>query len=202
MGVPEPAGVPQAAGWLVDPPVLAQRAAALAVAAAGYADANPLEPGMPLETARQLTGMPDARLVELLLGRQLSVTDGRIHVAGAAAGLPDAVRAAIAEIREGLAQRPFAAPEAQRLAELGLGPKQLAAAVRAGELVKIADGIYLAPGAERAALAQLRRLTSPFTLSQARQALDTTRRVAVPIMELLARQGLSRQLPDGTHELV
>ena len=202
IGVPEPAGVPQAAGWLVDPPVLAQRAAALAVAVAGYAAANPLEPGMPLETARQLTGMPDARLVELLLGRQLSVTDGRIHVAGAGTGLPDAVRAAIAEIREGLAQRPFAAPEAQRLAELGLGPKQLAAAVRAGELVKIADGIYLAPGAEHAALAQLRHLTSPFTLSQARQALDTTRRVAVPIMELLARQGLSRQLPDGTHELV
>ena len=202
MGVPEPAGVPQVAGWLVDPPVLAQRANALAAAVAGYAAANPLEPRMPLETARQLTGMPDARLVELLLGRRLSVTDGRVHVAGPATGLPDAVRAAIAEVREGLAQRPFAAPEAQRLAELGLGPKQLAAAVRAGELLKIADGIYLAPGAEHDALTRLRALPSPFTLSQARQALDTTRRVAVPIMELLARRGLTRQLPDGTHEVV
>ncbi|HEX6403088.1 MAG TPA: selenocysteine-specific translation elongation factor [Pseudonocardiaceae bacterium] len=202
MGVPEPAGVPQAAGWLVDPPVLAQRANALAAAVAGYAAANPLEPRMPLETARQLTGMPDARLVELLLGRQLSVTDGRVHVAGPATGLPDAVRAAIAKVREGLAQRPFAAPEAQRLAELGLGPKQLAAAVRAGELFKIADGIYLAPGAEHDALTRLRALPSPFTLSRARQALDTTRRVAVPIMELLARRGLTRQLPDGTHEVV
>ncbi|MDT7718935.1 MAG: Elongation factor SelB, winged helix, partial [Pseudonocardiales bacterium] len=38
--------------------------------------------------------------------------------------------------------------------------------------------------------------------SQARQALDTTRRVTVPIMELLARRGSSRQLPDGTHELL
>jgi selenocysteine-specific elongation factor len=73
--------------------------------------------------------------------------------------------------------------------------------VRAGELLKIADGIYLAPGAEREAIARLRRLPSPFTLSQARQALETTRRVAVPIMQLLGRQGLSRQLPDGTHEL-
>ncbi|MCA1822393.1 MAG: SelB C-terminal domain-containing protein, partial [Pseudonocardia sp.] len=202
MGVPEPAGVPHAAGWLVDPSVLAQRAAALAVAVAGYAAANPLEPGMPLETARQVTGMPDARLVELLLGRQLSVTDGRVHIAGPATGLPAAVRAAIAEIREGLAQRPFAAPEAHRLAELGLGPKQLAAAVRAGELLKIADGVYLTPGAEHDAVTRLRALPSPFTLSQARQALDTTRRVAVPIMELLARRGMSRQLPDGTHELV
>ena len=83
-----------------------------------------------------------------------------------------------------------------------MGPKQLAAAVRAGELLKIADGIYLAPGAEHDALTRLRALPSPFTLSQARQALDTTRRVAVPIMELLARRGLTRQLPDGTHEVV
>ncbi|MDQ3762958.1 MAG: selenocysteine-specific translation elongation factor [Actinomycetota bacterium] len=201
MGAPEPAGVPQAGGWLVAPAVLAQRAVQLAAAVAEHAAANPLEPGMPLETARQITAMPDVRLVELLLGRELTVTDGRVHVTGPATGLPAAIRSAIAEIRAELAQRPFAAPEAHRLAELGLGTKQLAAAVRAGELLKIADGIYLAPGADDDAVIRLRGLPSPFTLSQARQALDTTRRVAVPIMELLARRGISRQLPDGTHEL-
>ncbi len=202
MGAAEPAGVPQANGWLVDPTVLAQRAEQLAAAVAGYATANPLEPGMPWETARQVTGMPDARLVELLVGvGGLMVTEGRVHAAGPATGLPEALRGAIAELRAELARRPFAAPEANRLAELGLGAKQLAAAVRAGQLLKIADGIYLAPGAEHDALARLRELPSPFTLSQARQALDTTRRVAVPIMELLARRGMSHQLPDGTHEL-
>ncbi|MBV9059199.1 MAG: selenocysteine-specific translation elongation factor [Pseudonocardiales bacterium] len=202
MGASEPAGVPQGAGWLVDPPVLEQRARTLVDAVAAHAAANPLEPGMPLETARQLTGMPDVRLVDLLLGQQLSVIDGRVHVVGSARGLPDEVRDAVSELRKELAQRPFAAPEARRLAELGLGPKQLAAAVRAGELLKIADGIYLAPGADADALTRLRDLPIPFTLSQARQALDTTRRVAVPIMELLARRGMSRQRPDGTHELI
>jgi selenocysteine-specific elongation factor len=201
MGAPEPAGAPQAGGWLVDPAVLAQRAAGLAGAVAAHAAANPLEPGMPLETARQVTGLPDARLVELLLGPQLAIADGRVHIAGPASGLPDAVRNAIAEVRAGLAQRPFAAPEAHRLAELGLGAKQLAAAVRAGELLKIADGIYLAPGADEAAIERLRGLPSPFTLSQARQALDTTRRVAIPLMELLTRRGITRHLPNGTHEL-
>jgi selenocysteine-specific elongation factor len=73
--------------------------------------------------------------------------------------------------------------------------------VRAGELLKIADGIYLAPGADDDATERLRGLPSPFTLSQARQALDTTRRVAVPIMEHLAHRGITRRLPDGTHEL-
>jgi selenocysteine-specific elongation factor len=203
MGVPEPAGAPQAGGWLMDPDVLAQRATDLTAAVTAYAAAHPLEPGMPLETARQVSGMPDARLVELLLAAGgLTVTEGRVHVAGPRTGLPDALRRAIAELHAEFARRPFAAPDAHRLAELGLGAKQLAAAVRAGELLKIADGIYLAPGAEHDAVLRLRGLTSPFTLSQARQALETTRRVAVPMMELLARRGISRRLPDGTHELV
>jgi selenocysteine-specific elongation factor len=157
---------------------------------------------MPLEVARQVAAMPDARLVELLLGSQLTLVQGRVHLAGPVSGLPDAVRSAVATLRAELAQRPFAAPEAHRLAELGLGAKQLAAAVRAGELLKIASGIYLAPGADDDAVERLRGLPTPFTLSQARQALDTTRRVTVPIMELLARRGISRQLADGTHELL
>ncbi|MGH4027170.1 MAG: SelB C-terminal domain-containing protein, partial [Pseudonocardiaceae bacterium] len=180
-----------------------------------HAAANPLEPGMPLETARQVTGLPEQRLVELLLGagqpgtgpageeaaEPLTVVDGRVHAGAPSAGLPGTVQGAVDELRAELAARPFAAPDTHRLTELGLGPKQLAAAVRAGELLKVADGIYLAPGADDAAAARLAELPSPFTLSQARQALDTTRRVAVPIMEMLARRGISHQLPDGTHAL-
>jgi selenocysteine-specific elongation factor len=202
MGARMPAEAVAVAGWLVDPTLLAQRSDQLATAVADYAAENLLEPGMPLEVARQVAGMPDARLVELLLGSQLTLIQGRVHVAGPVSGLPDAVRSAIATLRAELERRPFAAPEAHRLAELGLGAKQLAAAVRAGELLKIANGIYLAPGADDDAVERLRGLPTPFTLSQARQALDTTRRVTVPIMELLARRGSSRQLPDGTHELL
>ncbi|MGH3856280.1 MAG: selenocysteine-specific translation elongation factor [Pseudonocardiaceae bacterium] len=201
MGAPAPDGAPQAGGWLVDPTVLARCAAQLTDAVAEHAAANPLQPGLPLETARHITGLPDARLVDLFLGPRLVLTDGRVHLAGPASGLPDAVRNAIATLRAELATRPFAAPEALRLTALGLGPAQLAAAARAGELLKIADGIYLAPGTVETAIQRLRGLPSPFTLSQARQALDTTRRVAIPIMELLARRGITRKLPDNTHEL-
>ncbi|MGH3977500.1 MAG: SelB C-terminal domain-containing protein, partial [Pseudonocardiaceae bacterium] len=162
---------------------------------------NPLEPGMPLETARQVTRLPDARLVELVLGPELTLRDGRVHHGPPRAELPPAVRRAVDAVRDELAARPFTAPAAARLTELGLGPKQLAAAVRAGELLKVGDGIYLLPGADDAAAERLATLPSPFTMSQARQALDTTRRVAVPLMELLARRGLARRLPDGTHEL-
>ncbi|MGQ0772866.1 MAG: selenocysteine-specific translation elongation factor [Pseudonocardiales bacterium] len=201
MGAPVPADAVEAGGWLIDRDVLAARAAWLATAIAAHATANPLEPGMPLETARQLTGMPETRLVELLLTPAMTVAEGRVHAGRPDTGLPAALQRTIDDLRAELIQRPFAAPEASRLTELGLGAKELAAAVRAGELLKVADGIYLAPGADAAAAERLRALPAPFTLSQARQALDTTRRVAVPIMELLARHGISRQLPDGTHVL-
>jgi len=201
MGAHPPTGAPEAAGWLVDPDVLAERSARLAAAVAGYAAANPLEPGMPLETARRVAELPDGRLVELLLGSALTVRDGRVLGDVQRAELPPVVRRAVDTVRAELAERPFTAPEANRLAQLGLGTKELAAAARAGELLKVADGVFLLPGADAEAAERLAALPTPFTLSQARQALDTTRRVAVPLMELLARQGRSRKLPDGTHEL-
>jgi selenocysteine-specific elongation factor len=39
-------------------------------------------------------------------------------------------------------------------------------------------------------------LPQPFTLGEARRALGTTRRVAVPLLELLDRRGATRRLPD------
>jgi selenocysteine-specific elongation factor len=105
-------------------------------------------------------------------------------------------------LRVDLERDPFAAPEVARLAELGLGPRQLASLVKAGELLRIADGVVLLPGADRRALEVLGRLGPEFTLSAARQALGTSRRVAVPLLELLARSGRTARTPDGGHRLV
>ncbi|MBQ6640796.1 MAG: SelB C-terminal domain-containing protein, partial [Saccharopolyspora sp.] len=57
------------------------------------------------------------------------------------------------------------------------------------------------PGADRRALDLLAELPAPFTLSQARRALGTSRRVAVPLLEHLAARGHTELLPDGTHRL-
>jgi selenocysteine-specific elongation factor len=111
-------------------------------------------------------------------------------------GLPAEIRAGVEAVRADLAEAPFVAPEAHRLAELGLGRRELAAAARAGALLRVADGIYLLPGADSAAAAVLAGLPQPFTLSEARRALGTTRRVAVPLLELLDARGLTRRDPD------
>jgi selenocysteine-specific elongation factor len=59
----------------------------------------------------------------------------------------------------------------------------------------------LAPGADDAAAGVLARLPQPFTTAQARQALDTTRRVAIPLLEYLDRASVTRRLPDDRRTL-
>jgi selenocysteine-specific elongation factor len=105
------------------------------------------------------------------------------------------------ELRADLTAHPFRAPEADRLAALGLGPRELAALVRAGELIAIADGVVLPPDAADRAVDVLRGVGPAFTLSEARQALGTTRRVVVPLLEHLGRTGRTVRVDDRTHRL-
>ncbi|WEL94265.1 SelB C-terminal domain-containing protein, partial [Tsukamurella tyrosinosolvens] len=105
------------------------------------------------------------------------------------------------EVERRLAEAPFAAPEADDLAALRLGARELAAAERAGRLLRLADGIVLAPRAPALAMRDLARLPQPFTVSQARQALGTSRRVAVPLLELLDGRGWTRRLDAGRREV-
>ncbi|WP_028926028.1 selenocysteine-specific translation elongation factor [Pseudonocardia acaciae] len=203
------ARVVRAGDWLLDREHAVALADRLLASVAAHDAADPLDPGLPLGAARRLLDLPETRLVEALLdlppaAGQLVSRDGRVRRASddPADALPAALRAALAEVRAGLEVDRFAAPDANRLAELGLGPKQLATLVRAGELTKITDGVYLLPGAEHAAAEVLTGLGDrEFTLSEARQALGTSRRVAVPLLERLARLGLTRRTPDGNHRL-
>jgi selenocysteine-specific elongation factor len=115
--------------------------------------------------------------------------------------LPAPVAEAVRSLRAELAASPFRAPEAGRLRELGLDRKAIAAAARAGLLLRIGPELVLAPGADDAAARVLARLPQPFTTAQARQALDTTRRVAIPLLEYLDRASVTRRLPDDRRTL-
>ena len=73
--------------------------------------------------------------------------------------------------------------------------------MRDGQLVRIADGVYLAPGVEQRARTALAAVPQPFTLSQAKQAWGTSRRVAVPLAEWLDARGVTVRLGDATRRL-
>ncbi|MFF3854514.1 selenocysteine-specific translation elongation factor [Micromonospora sp. NPDC002575] len=200
MGVPVTAA-PVAGDWLADPEHWAALAARLTAETTRYAAAHPLEAGVPVDVLRHRLGLPDRALVEALVRPPLRVVAGRV-TASAGDALPEPVARAVARVHAEYGDRPFRAPEAHRLAEWGLGPRELGAAVRAGALLRLADTVVLLPGAVDAAVRVLAGLPQPFTLSAARQALDTTRRVAVPLLELLDRRGVTRRLPDDARTVV
>ncbi|MBN6051704.1 selenocysteine-specific translation elongation factor [Nonomuraea sp. RK-328] len=199
---PSPVTAPQpvCGDWYVEPRLWGECGRRLEEVVRRYALDNPLEPGMPVEAARHELGLPDRRLVVALVRPPLTLAAGRI--AAGPAGLPPPVAGAVERLRRDLAAHPFQAPEAARLAELGLGARELAAAVRAGALLRVGEGVVLLPGADERAAELLRRLPQPFTVSQARNTLGTSRRVAVPLLEHLDRAGLTERLDDVRRRLV
>ncbi|MFC8617970.1 selenocysteine-specific translation elongation factor [Micromonospora purpureochromogenes] len=200
MGVPATVA-PVAGDWLADPEHWRRLATRLAEETTRYAREHPLDPGVPVEVLRRRLDLPDRALVEALVRPPLALRAGRVTAAEVDA-LPAPVARAVQRVRAEYAEHPFRAPEADRLATLGLGPREIGAAVRAGALLRLAENVVLLPGALDDAVRVLAGLPQPFTLSAARQALDTTRRVAVPLLELLDRRGATRRLPDDAREVV
>ncbi|NKQ58608.1 selenocysteine-specific translation elongation factor [Amycolatopsis sp. K13G38] len=184
--------------WVVDPVWWQGKQREAQERVRAWSAEHDIAAGMPVETLRQQLGLPAAELVpELLTG--LTVTGGLVREPGTA--LPKRVDRAVREIEKRLAAEPFRAPEAADLAELGLGTRELAAAVRAGRLTRIAEGVVLGPDALDRAADVLRELPQPFTVSRAKQALGTTRRVAVPLLEALDARGVTKPCETGEREL-
>ena len=199
MGWPVPPDATEVGPWLVAAGVLDDLAARVPQVVARYRQLRPLEPGPPDDVLRRALELPDADLLPAVVRAPFVLRGGR--VVDDTAALPPEVQRAVDDVRTRLAADPFAAPEAPELVAAGLGPRELAAAVRSGQLLRIADGVYLAPDVAAVARARLAGLAQPFTLSAARQAWGTSRRVAVPLMEWLDAQGVTARLPDNTRRL-
>lgn len=188
---------PVAGDWLAEPTWWRQQQDRLRALVEAYARDHPLHAGAPVEALRRTLALPDRALVTALVPPPLVASGGRVRLP--APDLPAKLQEAIDAVLADLATHPFRAPPAERLAALGLGQRELAAAERAGALIRIADGIVLTAQAPQKALTVLATLPQPFTISQARQALNTTRRTAVPLLEHLDRHGLTHRMPDDRH---
>ena len=168
--------------------------------------------------AQQAARATSALLSALVREAELTVEAGRIRPHDAQRSM-GAAEPAIRALEDGWTQAPFRAPEARDLQRLKLGARELAAAEAQGRLVRLGgqdarggagtrggtagqgDPIVLGPGAPAQAMRILTGLSQPFTTSEARQALDTTRRTVIPLLEHLDARGWTVRRDAGHREV-
>jgi len=139
-------------------------------------------------------GVPNDALAAVLAATQgVVVRAGRVTAAGDAPEPSERLRAFL----DRLDREPLAGLDGD-----GVEPSELAAAVRAGQALRLAPGLYVAADAPARAVAVLADLPQPFTVSAARQALGSTRRVVVPLLEHLDATRRTRRDSDGNRTVV
>jgi selenocysteine-specific elongation factor len=189
---PLPADAVQVAGWLVSGRQLTIWRQALLDALSN------LPHGMSPDEAARTTGLPDPALLPAVATEPIVMRGGRILLERP---LPERLRPALDALRRDLTDAPFRAPAAERLRELGLDRAAVALLAREGHLLTLGEGVVLLPGADDVARDVLARLPQPFTTSRARQALDTSRRVVLPLLAHLDRTGRTVRLPDDSRRV-
>ena len=187
-------------------------AAAVLEAVEAHHRAEPSSPGLPAEAARAAVRAPAAapgpawpaaaggEVVEVLVAEGGLVADGPVlRRPGHGVRLDPAQRALRARVEAALDEAGVGLLSEAALRELGADRKATALLVRLGVLVAVAPGGWLGRTALEGAVTTLRRSFPdgrPFSASQAREALGTTRRTAIPLLEHLDRTGVTVRQGD------
>ncbi len=161
--------------------------------------ATPLRPGVPTAAVAHALGVP-VPVVATLAAAPVREQAGELRAEDSPA-VPPLIAAGWDTVRGRLLAHPYDAPDANQLADLALDRTALAYLAKAGLALRLTDQVVLLPGAEVEAARRLAVLPQPFTLSDARQSLGTSRRVAVPLLEHLDRLGLTVRHPDSTRSV-
>ena len=189
--------------WLVSVQQCERWVNALRVACAAQQRADPLRPWLSAAAAIRAAGLPYPGLLPFVVdAAELQLESGTVHAPGV---VPDlgAAEAGLRTLENRLRDKPFDAPDRPQLDELGLGAKALSTAASLGRIVRIGPDIVLLPDAPARAMRALAALPQPFTTSAARAAWETTRRVAIPLLEHLDQRGWTRRInAAGEREVV
>ncbi|MDN6499196.1 MAG: selenocysteine-specific translation elongation factor [Yaniella sp.] len=200
MGIPVPRSLPSGVlvhdRWLINQQALDTWSQQLRDTVVAQYERDPSAGGLTEQAAVNTLELPDRSFLALVVAEaKLQQATGRISDPTLQPSL-GAAEAAVAELEQRFADDPFAAPTADELDQLRLGDKELAAAAEQQRLLRLKDNIVLSPKTPALAMRQIVQLEQPFTVSDARQALDTSRRTLIPLLEHLDARGWTQRL-DG-----
>lgn len=199
--VAPPPEVRELSGWWVHLPAYDAWRRQLRALVENDAQRDQLTPGVSQGAVRDALGTPAAHFIDQLVADAgLEQSNGYVRLPRTRTDLGRA-EAGVAKLEARLLANPFLAPKVDDLTALDLGARELAAAERVRRVLRLQGGVVLLPSAPTLAIRILAQLPQPFTTSQARQALGTSRRVAIPLLEHLDRRGLTRRI-DGDHREV
>ncbi len=184
---------------------LEARARALVAASA---EEDPLAPGLPRRVLLQRLGFGGDEAEPLLLRLQAV---GALELRGAVAvepgtrHRPQPEDPAVARAQRLFESAGVEAPGTDALRAAGVTARLLGYLHRSGAVVEVAPGVHLAAAAHRAVLDQvvaaLRASPAGLTVSELRSQAGTSRRVMVPLLEQLGREGRTRREGER-HQLV
>jgi len=110
--------------------------------------------------------------------------------------LPSHLQAAGQRVRSALDDNPFEPPSRNQLAPDPAAQKALRFLLETGEAVEIGDDVVLSSRALRQIIATIQKTLQnrgSATTSELRKAIGTSRRIAVPLLEFLDRNGFTRR---------
>ncbi|HIZ36624.1 MAG TPA: selenocysteine-specific translation elongation factor [Candidatus Ruania gallistercoris] len=201
-GTPAPPEIVAVGDWWMHPAAACRWQEQLTELVDGQHDRDPLAAGLSRGAAVDTLGLPSETLLDAVVAATgLEERGGYLARPGHRQDLGPAEEA-VAELATRLRAEPFRAPEAADLQTLGLSARELAAAERAGRLLRLPGEIVLLPDAPAQAMRSLAALPQPFTASAAKKALGTTRRVVIPLLEHLDARGWTRRLDAAQREVV
>jgi selenocysteine-specific elongation factor len=189
----------EAAGWQL-----------LCRSAADAIDANhrahPEQSGLSLSDLRTNleAGLPFSDLFEFVVG-ELCRSDfvkvgNRIRRVTHRRALPPLLLAAAAKLRTSLAAKPFDPPPLKQLAPDSVSQNALRFLIDTGEAVEINAEVVMAAGSLRRMtelICQCIRDNGPATVSKLRQEVGCSRRIIVPLLERLDRDGVTMRNGDA-----
>jgi len=113
--------------------------------------------------------------------------------------LPDKLQLAAVKIREALSDKPFDPPARREIALDRSAQQVLQFSIENGEVIEVnSDVVLLRENFERmkSAIVDFISKNGPATVSQLRQKLQSSRRIMVPLLEQLDRDGVTRRVGD------